>query len=85
MQFPPLTVTQTETSLHFQLIVAKWRHMATYIWVKIDSGNGVLYEGNKPLPEPCWLIIIRVWRYSHAEFFYRKRSTYLSLSLMKNY
>ena len=26
--------------------------MATYIWVNIDSGNGLLPDGTKPLPEP---------------------------------
>ena len=34
------------------LIVAWWRHMATEIWVKIGSGNGLLTDGTKPLPEP---------------------------------
>ena len=26
--------------------------MATDIWVNIDSGNGLLPNGTKPLPEP---------------------------------
>ena len=26
--------------------------MATEIWVKIDSGDGLLLDGTKPLPEP---------------------------------
>ena len=26
--------------------------MVTYIWVKIGSGNGLLPEDSKPLPEP---------------------------------
>ena len=26
--------------------------MATYIWVNIGSGNGLLPNGTKPLPEP---------------------------------
>ena len=34
------------------LFVALWRHMATEIWVNIGSGNGVLPDGTKPLPEP---------------------------------
>ena len=33
-------------------IVALWRHMATEIWVNIGSGNGLLPDGSKPLPEP---------------------------------
>ena len=31
---------------------AQWRHMATEIWVNIGSGNGLLPDGTKPLPEP---------------------------------
>ena len=34
------------------LIVAYWRHMVTEIWVNIGSGNGLLPDGTKPLPEP---------------------------------
>ena len=34
-----------------KLIVAKWHHMATKIWVKIGSDNGLLPDGTKPLPE----------------------------------
>ena len=26
--------------------------MVTYIWVNIGSGNGLLPDGTKPLPEP---------------------------------
>ena len=29
-----------------------WRHMATEIWVNIGSGNGLVPDGTKPLPEP---------------------------------
>ena len=32
--------------------VAKWCHMVTLIWVNIGSGNGLLPDGTKPLPEP---------------------------------
>ena len=35
-----------------QLIVALWHHMATEVWVNIGSGNGLLPDGTKPLPEP---------------------------------
>ena len=34
------------------LIVSQWRHMATKIWVNTGSGNGLLPDGTKPLPEP---------------------------------
>ena len=30
----------------------KRRRMATYIWINIGSGNGLLPDGTKPLPEP---------------------------------
>ena len=32
--------------------VAWWHHRATEIWVNIGSGNGLLPDGTKPLPEP---------------------------------
>ena len=35
-----------------QLIGALWHHMATEICVTIGSGNGLLPDGTKPLPEP---------------------------------
>ena len=35
-----------------QLIVAWWRHMVTKILVNIGSGNGLLPDDTKPLPEP---------------------------------
>ena len=34
------------------LIVAKWRHMASYNLVTIESGNFFLSEGTTLLPEP---------------------------------
>ena len=36
----------------FFLIVAQWWDMATYTWVNIGSGNGLVPSGTKPLPEP---------------------------------
>ena len=33
-------------------MVAQWHHMMTEIWVNIGSGNGLLPDGTKPLPEP---------------------------------
>ena len=47
----------SETSYTFwtrhltELIVAKWRHMASWNLVNIHSGNGLLHDGTKPLPE----------------------------------
>ena len=38
---------------HFDLLIDPWwRHMATEIWVNFSSGNGLLPDGTKPLPEP---------------------------------
>ena len=34
-----------------QLIVAKLRHMSSQIWVNIGSGDGLLPDSTKPLPE----------------------------------
>ena len=34
------------------VIVAWWRHMATWNLVNIGSGNGLLPDRTKPLPEP---------------------------------
>ena len=32
--------------------IGYWHHMATEIWVNIGTGNGLLPDGTKPLPEP---------------------------------
>ena len=40
---------------YIQLIVAKWCHMATEIWVNIGSGNGSLPDSTKPSPEPIMI------------------------------
>ena len=32
--------------------VSWWRHMATEIWINIASGNVLLPDGTRPLPEP---------------------------------
>ena len=37
--------------LHIINIVAQWRHMATFIWINVGSGNSLLPDGAKPLPE----------------------------------
>ena len=38
--------------------------MATDIWVNIGSGNRLLPDGTKPLPEPMYIIISKVLWYS---------------------
>ena len=57
--------------------------MAAYIWVNIDSGNGLLPDGTKPLPEtnvdlssvkPCDISIRRI-----AHDIPRSSSTKISL------
>ena len=35
-----------------------------YIWINIGSGNGLLPDSIKPLPEPIWLIKTNVLWYS---------------------
>ena len=35
-----------------KFIVAWWRHMVKWIWVHLGSGNGLLPDSTKPLPEP---------------------------------
>ena len=39
--------------------MAEWRNMATWNWVNIGSGNGLLPDGTKPLPEPVDLSLVR--------------------------
>ena len=34
-----------------QLIVAEWHHVVSNSFVDIGTGNGLLPDGNKPLPE----------------------------------
>ena len=40
--------------------MAQWRHMLTCIWANIGSGNGLLPDGTKPLPEPR---LTSFWRF----------------------
>ena len=37
-----------------RLPTAERGYMATEIWVNIGSGNGLLPDGTKPLPETMW-------------------------------
>ena len=41
-------------------IVAQWHHKVTWIWVNIDSGNGLLPDNTKPLPEPLLIEIVAI-------------------------
>ena len=43
--------------------------MVTYIWVNIGSGNGLLPDGIKPLPEPILILINKVLWYSLERIF----------------
>ena len=45
-----LNANQTDTGI--PTIPISGHHMATEIWVNIVSGNGLLPDGTKPLPEP---------------------------------
>ena len=50
--------------------------MATEIWVNSGSGNGLLPDGTKPLPE-CWLINTKVlWQSSHGTIMRRSEDKY---------
>ena len=58
--------------------MAWWCHMATWIWVKIGSGNGLLPDGIKSLPEP--MLTNHQWdlvAFSQGQF-HRKWSRYIS-------
>ena len=51
--------------------------MATQIWVNIGTGNGLLPDDTKPLPEPMLTNIQRSFVLSTLKQFYRKRMRYL--------
>ena len=57
-----------------QFIVVWWWHMVTSIWVSISSGNGLLPDGTKPLPEPMLTYHYIVPWYSSADNFRGKRT-----------
>ena len=77
---PVATYCQWDLQLQCSIThCALWCHMATTIWVNIGSGNGLLPDGTKPLPEPLWSthqwgLVAFPW-----EQFQRKCSIYLSL------
>ena len=62
--------------------MANWRHLATYIWVNIGSGNGFLPDGIKPLPG---LMLSSHWWGSMAytlEWFRSERCSHISMRLV---
>ena len=40
--------------------MAQWRNMVTKIWINIGSGNGLVPDGTKQLPEPMLILISEV-------------------------
>ena len=58
--------------------------MATEIWVNIGSGNGLLPDGTKPLPEPMltndqWGVVAFTWKYK--KFIFEKGFKFTNLRL----
>ena len=77
-------ITETEV-LSWQLLYHQWRLkltniMASRVFVKIGSGNGLMPNGTKPLPEP----MLTYHQYDHVAFtwgqFHWKCSKYQSLN-----
>ena len=48
--------------------------MVAEIWVNIGSGNGLLPDGTKPLPEPVLIIISKIILYASESHFTRDTS-----------
>ena len=64
--------------------MVKWRHMVTEIFVNIGSGNGVLSDDTKPLPEP--MLTDNQW--SQITFIlgqFDKVTTFNHSNLLENY
>ena len=53
--------------------------MATYIWVNSGSGNGLLPDGTKPLPEPMLISLIGeiMWHSPESNFTASAQATIL--------
>ena len=61
LKWMPMDLTDDKSRL---VQVMAWCHMATEIWVKIGSGNGLVPSGNKPLPEPILTqISVTIWHH----------------------
>ena len=56
-----------------------YRHMATYIWVNIGSGNGLMPDGNNPLRDSIWWLLISevLWHSLESNFTASAQSTIL--------
>ena len=54
--------------------------MATEIWVNIGSGNGLLPDGTKPLPEPMLTYEFVALASSNEQF----HSNFLKILIQKN-
>ena len=59
--------------------MAEWHHMMTYIGVNSGSGNGLVPDSTKSLPEPVlinlqWSLVAFTWQHFH-----KKWSRYLCL------
>ena len=49
--------------------MAYLHYMATWNWVNIGSGNGLLLDGTKPSPEQCGLVINEAcWHKAEGDF-----------------
>ena len=58
-------------------LVTPYGELATEIWVNIGSGNGLLPEGTKPLPEPMltdlqWSPVTFILRQFHKRYLNRQ-------------
>ena len=51
--------TKIDIEYSSRIFTAWWRHMASWVIVNIGSGNGFVSSGNKPLPEPKALEILK--------------------------
>ena len=70
-------------AVEIQLIVAQWHHTATEIWVKIDSGNGLLPDEPSHYLNQCRLIISEVPWQSHWGHFTRDATTIIHKNQFK--
>ena len=83
---PVITDSPFDPAMWLQISHSAFSHyMETLICVNIDSGNTLLPDGTKPLPEP----MLTNHKWGPVEFtggqFHRKYSRYLSLIRVENY
>ena len=67
------------SEMMIQLTVAKWHHMAAYIWVNIGLDNGWLPHNTKPLLNQYWLIIKGVLWHSPESNFTRSAQSMINM------